>query len=108
MPVSLSPPYETNETGTRACVPPTPMYGMPYGGGPKSGCSARVAPMNAMNAAEFASTGAWLMSWFHQLSAGNNWRPPRSSLTTTDEDADEPSEGEVGPPLGPFDPHAAT
>jgi len=35
---------------------------MPYGGGPKSGCSVRVRPMKLMNASEFGSIGAALMS----------------------------------------------
>src|SRR3954467_7912515 len=56
---------------------------MPYGDGPKSGCSRRVAvgvvavrPLTKlMNAVELGSTGAVLMSWFHQLVRGNTWRP---------------------------------
>ena len=35
------------------------------------------APMNAISAAEFGSTGALEMSWFHRLSAGNGTKPPR-------------------------------
>ena len=44
-PLSLSLPYATKVTGTRDWLPLTPMYGMPYGGGPKSGWDARVRPM---------------------------------------------------------------
>jgi len=38
---------------------------------PKSGCSVRVVPMKLMKLADFGSTGAALMSVFHQLSEGN-------------------------------------
>src|SRR5581483_1067781 len=37
---------------------------------PKSGCSARVVPMNEMYADDCGSTGAVVTSTFHQLSAG--------------------------------------
>ena len=56
-----------NVTGESACVLGTPTYGMPYGGGAMSGCSSRVPPIHEMNDADFASTGAWLISRFHQL-----------------------------------------
>ena len=47
---------------TREVALPTPTNGMPYGGGPKSGCSVRVRPMKSMNAFDCESTGAVLMS----------------------------------------------
>src|SRR5215471_8985664 len=57
---------------------------MPYGEGPKSSWTLRVAVgllgvrplMKLMYAAEFGSTGAWLMSRFHQLLSGKTCRPP--------------------------------
>jgi hypothetical protein len=36
-----------------------------------------------MKAADFGSIGALVMSWFHPLSDGNSWRPPKSSVSTT-------------------------
>src|SRR4051794_17139822 len=56
---------------------------MPYGGGPKSGCAPRLRPMKSMKSEDDKSTGAPETSWFHQLSAGNGERPPRSSLRMT-------------------------
>jgi hypothetical protein len=45
-----------------------------------------VAPMKLMNASEFGSTGAALMSSFHQFDEGRSSRYPRgSSSITTDE-----------------------
>ena len=41
--------------------------------------------MNVMYAAELGSTGAALMSWFHQLSAGKSRRPLKSSFKVTAE-----------------------
>src|SRR5713226_5380549 len=43
---------------------------------PKSGCIAVPAPMNAMYVAEFGSTGAALMSAFHQFVGGNSGSGP--------------------------------
>jgi hypothetical protein len=40
--------------------------------------------MKSMNAFDCGSTGARLMSWFHQLSAGSICRPPKSSFRSTD------------------------
>src|SRR5262245_5401138 len=56
---------------------------MPYGGLPKSGCTMRVAVglagerplMKSINAADPASTGALLMSRFHQFVGVKTWRP---------------------------------
>ncbi len=70
MPVSLSSAY-SKVTGTRACVPSTTTYGMPYGGGPKSGCTWRVVPIHAMYAFDCGSSGAALTSRFHQFVVGN-------------------------------------
>lgn len=90
IPASLSLPYDTNVTLTRGCVPSTTTYGMPYGGGPKSGCSRLVAVVlppvrpliQAMSCAERVSTGAPLISRFHQLLTGNTWRPASDSSST--------------------------
>src|SRR6185503_9807796 len=57
---------------------------MPYGDGPKSGWTRRVAVgfdavrplMKSMYEAEAGSAGARLMSRFHQLLRGNTCRPP--------------------------------
>src|SRR3954465_6675076 len=62
---------------------------MPYGDGPKSGCSRRVAvgfdvdrPLTKlMNAVEFASTGAVGMSWFHQLLREKICCPPSEPVS---------------------------
>src|SRR5215472_12186414 len=56
---------------------------MPYGEGPKSSCMGRTAPgfdvvrplMKSTYALEFGSTGALLMSRFHQLARGNTCLP---------------------------------
>src|SRR5687768_859844 len=58
---------------------------MPYGGGPKSGWSGRVRPTKLINAADCGSIGAFVISRFHQLSAGNSRRPLKSSLSVTAE-----------------------
>src|SRR5258708_4077415 len=55
---------------------------MPYGDGPKSSCSRRVAVvfdpvrplMKLMYELELGSSGARLMSRFHQFERGNTWR----------------------------------
>src|SRR5688572_32389152 len=53
-----------------------------------------------MNASDCGSTGAFEMSWFHQLSDGNSGRPPKSSVSCTPADVvgllDPPPD--VGPP----------
>src|SRR6188474_2418426 len=62
---------------------------MPYGEGPKSGCARRVAVVfdpvrpltKLMKAAEFGSSGARLMSRFHQFVRGNTCRPAREPVT---------------------------
>jgi hypothetical protein len=58
-------------TGESACVLGTPTYGIPYGGGAMSGCSSRVLPIHEMIDDDFGSTGAWLISRFHQLLVGS-------------------------------------
>ncbi len=77
-PGSLSLEY-WNVTGTLPCDPRTTMYGMPFGAPfhtvPKSGCSDRVAPQLAINAAELGSTGSAETSRFHALSTGKSRRP---------------------------------
>src|SRR5215207_10187731 len=90
IPESLSLPYETNVTGTRAWLPSTTTYGIPYGGGPKSGCSRRIAVVllalrpliHATSCAERASSGAVLTSRFHQLWTGKSCRPANDSSST--------------------------
>src|SRR5688500_19507513 len=69
--------------GVRGSPRPTPTYGMPNGGGPKSGWSVRVRPTKSMNAADCGSIGALVISWFHQLSDGKGRRPSKSSLRRT-------------------------
>jgi hypothetical protein len=49
--------------------------------------------MNPINASDCGSTGALVMSAFHQLSAGNSVRPDKSSLSVTAVDAGGPGEG---------------
>ena len=49
--------------------------------------------MNVMNASDCASSGALLMSRFHQLSDGNSRRPEKSSLSVTAVDAGGVGEG---------------
>ncbi len=100
MPLSLSLPYATKVTATRAWPLPTPTYGIPYGGGPKSGCEARVRPMKSMYALDCASTGAAEMSRFHQLSPGKRRLPPKSSVSWTPEEdpaGSVPPDGLEGP-----------
>src|SRR4026209_810244 len=58
---------------------------MPDGDGPKSGGSARAGPQQARKPSEPGSSGALLMSWFHQLSAGKSRRPLKSSFKVTAE-----------------------
>src|SRR5689334_21882023 len=66
------------------------MYGIPYGGGPKSGCIALSAPgfpavrprMKLISVSDCASSGAADTSRFHQLFAGKKVRAEKSSSST--------------------------
>src|ERR1700735_22652 len=58
------------------------MYGIPIldpsnSPDPKSGCTGSVAPMKLIIAAEFGSTVAFAIFWFHALSAGKGRNPLR-------------------------------
>ena len=48
-----------------------------YSPEPKSGCTGSVVPMKLMIAAEFGSTVALAIFWFHKLSAGKGRKPLR-------------------------------
>src|SRR5688572_6383942 len=60
-----------------------------------------------MNALDCGSTGAFAMSWFHQLSSGNSLRPLKSSVSCTPADGEPPPspagfEGAAGVPPQPM------
>src|SRR5919108_1884329 len=50
-----------------------------------------------MKAFDWLSSGARLMSWFHQLSAGNSVRPLKSSFSATPVDGVDGVLGVLGP-----------
>src|ERR1700733_5650868 len=81
-PGSLSSPNSVKLIVTGPCVESTTWYGMPMiepakSPEPKSACRPIDGPMKLISAAEFGSSGADEMSWFHRLSAGNATNPPR-------------------------------
>ena len=52
-------------------------FGTPRQVVPKSGCKGSLLPMLAIRLAEFESSGAFEMSWFHGLSGGKSCLPCR-------------------------------